>query len=108
MIYGKPDFLNVNSVLSKIIVLTFLLSLYLLNFFDKVYIRFTLALTAASVVLDLVWLILYAQVKWNPPTVSNESIYRVGYTRFIVFFTVALIPLKAGLIFLLYRYRNAG
>lgn len=71
MIYGKPDFLNVPYILSQIIVLTFLLSLYLLNFFDKVYIRFTLALTLISVVLDFVWLILYAGPKWNPSTVSN-------------------------------------
>lgn len=42
-----------------------------MNFFDRVYIRLTLALIAASVVLDFVWLIMYTGIKWNPPTVGN-------------------------------------
>ena len=83
-----------------------LLSIYLMNFFDRVYIRLTLALIAISVVLDFVWLIMYAGPKWNPPSVGNETIYQVGYTRFIVFFTVALIPLKIALLIFLFKHRN--
>lgn len=78
-----------------------------MNFFDRPYIRLTLALIVASVILDLVWLILYASSKWNPSDVSNNSIYQVGYMRFIVFFTIALIPLKIGLFFFLFKHRNA-
>lgn len=84
-----------------------MLSIYLMNFFDRVYIRLTLALTVVSIVLDLVWLILYAGPKWNPATVSNSSVYQLGYQRFIVFFTVALIPLKVGVFFFLFKHRNA-
>jgi hypothetical protein len=42
-----------------------------MNFFDKVYIRLTLGLIGISIILDLVWLIMYAGTKWNPPTVAN-------------------------------------
>lgn len=78
-----------------------------MNFFDRVYIRLTLALIAGSIVLDLVWLIMYAGPKWNPSTVSNSSVYQLGYQRFIVFFTVALIPLKIAIFFFLFKHKNA-
>lgn len=83
-----------------------LLSLYLMNFFDRIYIRFTLGLNIISVVLDFVWLIMYAGSKWSPSSVSNNSIYQLGYMRFIVFFTIILIPLKISLAFFLFKYRN--
>jgi hypothetical protein len=107
MIYGKPDFLNVNYVIIQLIALTCLLSIYLMNFFDKAYIRLTLALIVASIALDIVWLIVYASIKWNPSEVSNNSVYQIGYMRFIVFFTIVLIPLKTGLLVHLFKYRNA-
>lgn len=47
-----------------------------MNFFDKPYIRLTLALIVTSIVLDLVWLVMYAGPKWNQSTVSNNSIYQ--------------------------------
>ena len=77
-----------------------------MNYFDRIFIRLTLGLLSVSVVLDLVWLIMYSKVKWNPPTVANESIYQVGYTRFIVFFTIVLIPIKIALAFFLLQYRS--
>ena len=78
-----------------------------MNFFDWVYIRLTLALILVSIVLDLVWLIMYAGTKWNPAAVSNSTIYQLGYQRFIVFFTVALMPVKIGIFFFLFKHRNA-
>lgn len=84
-----------------------MLSLYLMNFFDKVYIRFALALLAVSLALDIVWLVLYAQHKWSPATISNDSIYKISYTRSIVIFTSALVPLKGLMIFWLSKYRNS-
>jgi membrane protease YdiL (CAAX protease family) len=77
-----------------------------MNFFDKSYIRLTLALIASSVVLDLLWLLMYASSKWNPSTVSNNTIYQIGYMRFIVFFTIMLIPLKISLFSFMFRHRN--
>lgn len=59
-----------------------------------------------SIALDIVWLFLYAGPKWNPSSVSNSSIYMVGYMRFIVFFTVALIPLKIVVLFILFRHKD--
>ena len=87
---------------------TCLLSIYLMNFFDRLYIRFTLGLLVVSIVLDFVWLFLEAGQKWNPPEVGNNSKYETGYLRFIVFFTAALIPLKLGIGYFLYKHRNAG
>ncbi len=72
------------------------------------YVRFTLALIGISIVIDIVWLIMYAGIKWNPPKVGNDSVYETGYLRFIVFFTAVLIPLKVGIAFYLYKHRNAG
>jgi len=60
MVFDKYDFLN-------LIVVTSLLSIYFLGVFDKLYVRMTLGLIVTSIVMDIVWLILYAGIKWNPP-----------------------------------------
>lgn len=106
MIYGKYDFLNVTVSIIQLIVLTCLLSIYLMNFFDKAYIRLALALLGISIILDIVWLAMEAGSKWNPPEVSNNSEYQKGYMRFIVFFTITLLFVKAAIIFFLFKHRN--
>jgi hypothetical protein len=58
--------------------------------------------------MDVIWLFMYASQTWNPPAVGNNSSYQVGYLRFIVFFTVVIIGLKAPLGFFLFKYRNAS
>lgn len=73
---------------------TCLLSIYLLNHFDNIYIKFTLGFLILSEVLDIIWLFMYAGQKWNPPQVGNDSSYQTQYLRFIVFFTVVVIILK--------------
>ena len=83
-------------------VVTCLLSIYLLNHFDNVYIKFTLALLAISEILDIIWLFMYAGQNWNPPQVGNNASYQTQYLRFIVFFTVVIIILKVNV--LLYRF----
>ena len=87
-------------------VVTCLLSIYLLNHFDNVYIKFTLAVLALSLVLDIIWLFMYASQKWNPPQVGNDSSYQTQYLRFIVFFTVVVIILKVPIGYCLYRIKN--
>lgn len=77
---------------------TCLLSIYLLNHFDNIYIKFTLGFLILSEVLDIIWLFMYAGQKWNPPQVGNDSSYQIQYLRFIVFFTVVVIILKVGMI----------
>jgi hypothetical protein len=77
-----------------------------MNFFNKPYIRLTLALIASSVALDLLWLVMYAGPKWNPSTVSNNTIYQIGYMRFIIFFTGILIPLKGAMFAFLFGHRS--
>ena len=79
-----------------------------MNFFDKVYIRFALGLIAISIILDFVWLIMYAGSKWSPPEVSNNSSYEVGYMRFIVFLTIMLLIIKGIIGFYLFQHRNAS
>ena len=79
-----------------------------MNFFDQIYIRFTMGLIGVSLILDFMWLLIEGGEKWNPPDVGNNTIYETGYLRFIVFFTAALIPLKCGIGYFLYKHRNAG
>lgn len=78
-------------------VVTCLLSIYLLNHFDNLYIKLSFYLLAISEVFDIIWLFMYASQKWNPPTVGNDSTYEVEYLRFIVFFTIVIICLKVQL-----------
>jgi heme/copper-type cytochrome/quinol oxidase subunit 2 len=59
-----------------------------------------------SILFDVLWLILYASSKWNPSVVSNNAIYQIKYMRFIIFFTIILIPIKIGILFILFKYRN--
>ena len=61
-----------------------------------------------SIILDIVWLCLYANQKWNPPKVGNNSIFEAGFLRFVVFFTAFLIPVKIIMEIILWRHRNAG
>jgi len=78
-----------------------------MNFFDRTYIRLTLSLVIASIVLDFVWLAMYAGPKWSPSSVSNNTIYQIGYMRFIIFFTIILIPIKIGMFFFLFKHKDA-
>jgi TRAP-type C4-dicarboxylate transport system permease small subunit len=80
--------------------------MFLMNFFDRSYIKFTMVFVGASILFDILWLILYTSSKWNPSTVSNNAIYQVKYMRFIVFFTIILIPIKLAIVFILNKYRN--
>ncbi len=64
-----------NLCLIQLMVVTCLLSIYLLNHFDNLYIKTSLILLAVSEVLDIIWLFMYASQKWNPPTVGNDSTY---------------------------------
>ena len=68
----------------------------MLNHFDNVYIKLSLALIAISEVLDVVWLFMYADQNWNPPQVGNNASYLTDYLRFIVFFTVVIIMIKVN------------
>ena len=67
-----------------------------------------MGLILASIVLDVVWLCLFASQKWNPPSVGNDSIFEAGFLRFVVFFTAFLIPVKGVMEFILWKHRNAG
>jgi uncharacterized membrane protein len=80
----------------QLMVVTCLLSIYLLNHFDNLYIKLSLILLVVSEVFDIIWLFMYASQKWNPPTVGNDSTYEIEYLRFIVFFTIVIIGLKVN------------
>ena len=66
-----------------------------------------MGLILASIILDIVWLCLYAGQKWNPPSVGNDSIFEAGFLRFVVFFTAFLIPVKVIMEIILWRHRSA-
>lgn len=67
-----------------------------------------MGLILTSIILDIVWLCLFAGQKWNPPQVGNDSIFEAGFLRFVVFFTAFLIPVKIVMEVILWKHRNAG
>lgn len=71
-----------------------LLSIFLLDYFDSTYIKVCVGLIVFSIVLDIVWLCMYASTFWSPPIVSEHSQGEVVYLRFIVLFTLIILVIK--------------
>lgn len=74
VMFEKYDFLNVRVLLSQLLVFVCILSIFLLNYFDKNYIVLCIALTGVSVLMDLIWLVVLGPKHWSPPTVGEFSI----------------------------------
>jgi hypothetical protein len=53
-----------------------------------------LGLTSMSIILDLIWLMIYAGDYWSPPAIGVHSQNLTGTLRFIVFFTVLFMFAK--------------
>lgn len=96
MMFNKYDFLNVISVLRQLIVLVTILSIFLLKYFDSGYLRICVGLTSISIVMDLIWLMIYAGNYWSPPANSEFSQMQVPTLRAIVFFTILLMAAKVS------------
>ncbi len=97
--FGKPDFLNLLTLLS-------ILSIFVLNYFDSVHVKVSLALAVCSLIMDLVWLILYTGSWFNPPAYSELNSRMAPYYQFCVVMTIALIVLKLPVIFILFQNRE--
>ena len=48
-------------------------SIFLLDYFDKTYIKICGTLTSISSVVDFVWLIMYGGSYWNPSKFSEHN-----------------------------------
>lgn len=99
-------FLECNLSLKQLIVITCLGSIYLLNYFESTFIRLTMALIATSLILDVIWLFMYATIYWSPPAIGDASAQLNAYRRFIIFFTICIIILKVPLGYILFQHRN--
>lgn len=73
-----------------------ILSIFLLNYFDRNYLVLCIALTAVSVVMDALWLLLLGPSHWNPPRVGEFSVGEWGYLRIIFFFTIMQVLAKVA------------
>lgn len=74
-----------------------ILSIFFLNFFDTTYIKICCGLTFISIILDLIWLIMYAADYWSPPTTGVHSQNQTGILRLVVFFTIVMMCAKVNL-----------
>lgn len=80
----------------QLLVLVIILSIFLLNYFDTVYIKICMGLTSISIVLDLIWLMAYAGDHWSPPLNGIYSQNQTGTLRFIVLFTIVMMCAKVS------------
>lgn len=87
-------------------VVTCILSIFVMNQFDSICIKFSLGLLIASELLDMIWLFMNANDFWNPPVVGTSSKGESGYLKFIIVLTFIGIFVKIPLGVFLYHYRN--
>lgn len=92
--------------LTQLIVLTSLLFIFLMNHFDRTYIKFNLILLITSELLDSVWLFMNSSDYWSPPGNGVTSGYQGGYLKLIILLTYIGVFLKIPLGVFLYHYRN--
>lgn len=83
-----------------------LLFIFLMNHFDRTYIRALLALLVISELLDAIWLFMNSSSYWSPPQVGITSGYEKGYLKLIVLLTYLAVFMKIPLGVFLYHYRN--
>jgi hypothetical protein len=58
---------------SQLMVVACILSIFVMNQFDSVCIKFSLGLLIVSELLDMIWLFMNAKDFWNPPAVGISS-----------------------------------
>lgn len=73
-----------------------IISIFLLNYYDRNYIVLCIALTGVSVLMDVIWLVLLGPKYWSPPAVSEFSVGNWGYMRIIFLFTILQIIVKVN------------
>lgn len=92
--------------MTQLIVFTCLLFIFLMNHFDRTYIRALLALLILSEVLDAIWLFMNSGDFWSPPAVGTNSGYEKGYLKLIVMLAYLGVFMKIPLGVFLYHYRD--
>jgi hypothetical protein len=70
------------------------MSIFLLNYFDRNYVKVCIGLTGLNMFIDLIWLFLYARAYWSPPRIGEFATSEADYLRLIVVFTVMTMALK--------------
>jgi len=69
-------------------------SIFLLNYFDRYYVKACVALTGLSIVIDLLWMFIHGGTFWSPPIVGEFANSERDYLRLIVVFTLLTMALK--------------
>ena len=90
----------------QLMVFTCFMFIFLMNHFDRIYIKFLLVILITSEILDSVWLFMNSSEYWSPSGNGTNSGNEGGYLKLIVFLTYLGIFLKIPLGVFLYHYRN--
>lgn len=54
----------------KLLTCLCVLSIFILNYFDRVYVRVCMLLTGLCLLTDLIWIVFFSGSYWDPPKVS--------------------------------------
>lgn len=90
----------------QLIVFTCLMFIFLMNHFDRTYIKSILALLILSEILDAIWLFMNSSQFWNPPANGTSSGAENGYLKLIILLTYLGLFMKIPLGVFLFHYRN--
>jgi hypothetical protein len=95
--FGKPNFYNLLAFL-------FVLGIFGLNYYDRLYFRACLGAVAASVVLDILWLILNFG-RWTNPQADLKTTLKGAYVYTCVM-TIILLVLRVPILVMLFLNRG--
>lgn len=106
MLFHKHHFFN-------LLVISLIVSMFVLKYFDKQYVVILLTTLGVSCALDFIWLIVLAsvifsimQVYWDPGAETQHSTLQGGFLKAVVFFTCVAILIRLILIGLLFKYKS--
>lgn len=97
--FGQPNFPALVSVSA-------ILSIFLVNYFDRQFVRVCLLLNGVSIVLDIVWLCVHFGTWSSPPSVSPLFAGFKGGYIFTLVMTIILLVAKIAMEVLLFMNRE--
>ena len=107
IIYQINHYHNVKYFLiSQLTFLSFCFFVYLFGHINKKVVKFLFASCVATVLVDLIWLMVKAPSLWSIPQIANFSQRYSGYLKFCVFLTFVIMILKLGIAIILFFGRD--